>query len=150
MIRRASEADLPEILRLQRLAFAEEADVVGDPNIKPMSQTLEELRGEFRSGVILIYVEDDEILGSVRAFEEAGTCYISRMVVHPDHWREGIGTRLMKEIERGFSEADRYELFTRMDHQQTRPFYQSLGYHPFKTEKISGLLTFVYLEKINQ
>jgi GNAT superfamily N-acetyltransferase len=149
MIERATEEDLPEILRLQKLAFKEEADFVGDPNIEPMAQTLEDLKHEFAKEIFLKFVEDGMILGSVRAFEEEGTCYIKRMIVHPDHWGKGIGKNLMREIERVFGDSKRYELFTRIDHRRTRPFYQSLGYLPFRTEKVSNSLTFVYLEKRN-
>jgi GNAT superfamily N-acetyltransferase len=147
MIERALERDLPEILQLQRSAFSEEANFVGDPNIHPMSQTLEELRLDFAEEVMLKYVEKGTILGSVRAKQEGDTCHIKRMVVHPDHWGKGIGKALMKEIENTFSDARRYELFTRIDHERTRPFYRNLGYVPFKTEKVSDTLTFVYLEK---
>lgn len=149
MIERATEGDLPEILRLQKLAFKEEADFVGDPNIHPMTQTLEDIKQEFAKEIILKYVEDGMILGSVRAFEEGGTCYIKRMVVHPNYWGKGIGKSLMREIERVFGDSKRYELYTRIDHKRTRPFYQSLGYQPLRTEKVSDTLTFVYLEKWN-
>jgi len=149
MIEQATEDDLPEILSLQKLAFKEESDFVGDPNIKPMAQTLEDLKHEFGKEIFLKYVEDGMILGSVRAFEEKGTCYIERMVVHPNYWGKGIGKSLMRKIERVFGDAKRYELFTRIDHKRTRPFYTSLGYLPFKTEKVSNSLTFVYLEKRN-
>jgi GNAT superfamily N-acetyltransferase len=147
MIELAAAGDLLEILKLQRLAFKEEADFVGDPDIHPMTQTLEEMKQDFAMGTYLKYVEDEMILGSVRAFEEKGTCYIKRLVVHPNHWGKGIGKALMREIEHVFGDAKRYELYTRIDHQRTRPFYQSLGYLPFRTEKVSDLLTFVYLEK---
>jgi ribosomal protein S18 acetylase RimI-like enzyme len=149
MIRRAVEGDLPEILNIQRLAFKDEAAFVGDLNIKPMSQTLDELIKEFELMLILAYVQNGKILGSVRGKEEGGTCFISRLVVHPSHWGRGIGRSLMHEIERSFGDAKRYELYTREDNTRTRPFYRGLGYLPFKTEKVSDSLTFVHLEKIN-
>jgi energy-coupling factor transporter ATP-binding protein EcfA2 len=88
-----------------------------------------------------------EIVGSVRARMDGGTCRISRLVVRPDHWRQGIGRQLMEEIERLFDDAERFELYTREDHSVTRPFYRSLGYAPFRTERHSDALTFVYLFK---
>ncbi|OPY34147.1 MAG: putative acetyltransferase [Methanomassiliicoccales archaeon PtaU1.Bin124] len=150
MIDRAAEQDLPNILALQRAAFREEAEFVGDMNIKPMAQTLDDLRQEFGKAVILKYEENGTIIGSVRAYPENGTCYINRLIVHPDHWSKGIGTALMDAVELEFKDADRFELFTRTDHRRTRPFYQRLGYLPFKEEKVSQTLTFVYLEKKNQ
>jgi GNAT superfamily N-acetyltransferase len=147
MIARATANDLPEILQLQRQAFQEEAEHVGDMSIKPMSQTLEELEEEFERSVILKYVQGGEIVASVRARMDGDTCLIGRLVVRPDHWRQGIGRRLVSEVERMFADARRFELFTREDHEVTRPFYHSLGYEPFRTERHSDALSFVYLSK---
>lgn len=147
MISQATEEDLPAILRLQRAAFQEEAEYVGDPSIKPMAQTLEELRAELSTSVILKYVRDGEIIGSVRGRLEDDTCYISRLVVDPKAWSQGIGRELMRAMEDHFRGVGRYELFTRADHRRTRPFYQKLGYTPFRTERHSDALTFVHLEK---
>jgi ribosomal protein S18 acetylase RimI-like enzyme len=150
MISQAIEEDLPAILCLQRQAFREEAEHVGDMSIKPMSQTLEELRSEFDGSVILKYVLDGEIVGSVRAKVDGSTCRISRLIVRPDHWRKGIGRALVGEIEHRFADVSRFELYTRIDHQRTRPFYQSLGYEPFRTEYHSDTLSFVHLFKPNR
>jgi GNAT superfamily N-acetyltransferase len=147
MICQATEADLPEILRLQKLAFQEEAEHVGDLNIKPMAQTLDDLKRELVSGIILKKVENGKIVGSVRARVEGGTCLIGRLVVHPAYWGKGIGKALMEAIERSCPQVHRYELFTRADHPRNRPFYQALGYVPVRTERISKALSFVYLEK---
>ncbi|MBI0584439.1 MAG: GNAT family N-acetyltransferase [Methanomassiliicoccus sp.] len=147
MIVPAAEEDLPEILRLQRMAFREEAEHVNDPNIKPMSQTLEGLREESASSTVLKYVLDGEIVGSVRARMDGDVCHISRLVVHPDRWRMGIGRELVREVERRFSEARWFELYTREDHDRTRPFYARLGYLPFRTERHSDTLTFVHLRR---
>jgi len=147
MIARARAEDLPEILQLQRLAFQEEAEHVGDMCIEPMSQTLEGLREELESSVILKFVQGGEIVGSVRARMDGDVCRISRLVVRPDQWRQGIGRRLVNEVERLFAEAERFELYTREDHEVTRPFYRSLGYEPFKVERHSDALTFVHLSK---
>jgi ribosomal protein S18 acetylase RimI-like enzyme len=147
MISSATEVDLPSILRLQRAAFREEAEYVGDPSIKPMTQTLEDLRTELSTSIILKYVRDGEIIGSVRGRSEGDICYISRLVVDPKAWSQGIGRELMRAMEDHFRGVDRYELFTRADHPRTRPFYQKLGYMPFRTERYSDTLTFVHLEK---
>lgn len=147
MITDVTVSDLPLILELQRAAFQKEAEHVKDPSIKPMSQTLEELHEELATSVFLKYVQDGIIMGSIRAKAIDGTCYISRLVVHPDHWRKGIGRSLMCEIEGRFQHVQRFELFTREDHEGTRPFYRSLGYTPFRTERYSDTLSFVYLEK---
>lgn len=150
MILRAEEEDLSEIVSLQRQAFKEEAEYVRDTSIKPMIQTIEDVRKEYSEGIILKYVEDGRIVGSIRAKVEGDTCHISRVVVLPGHWSKGIGTALMMEVERIFPDVRVFELFTRIDHTRTRPFYAKLGYLPYKTEKVSDTLTFVYLKKARE
>ena len=150
MILRAGQGDLPEILELQRAAFKEEAGMVGDPNIRPMTQTLEEMEAEYEHGTVFLkFVEEGKIIGSVRAYREGDTCHIGRLVVDPHHWRKGIGTKLIQAIENEFQGVSRFELYTRIDQPRSRPFYCSLGYMPFKTVKVSDSFTFVYLEKRN-
>ncbi len=62
MILRAGQGDLPEILELQRAAFKEEAEMVGDPNIRPMTQTLEEMEAEYEHGTVFLkFVEEGKI-----------------------------------------------------------------------------------------
>jgi ribosomal protein S18 acetylase RimI-like enzyme len=55
---------------------------------------------------------DGRSIGSVRANVKEGTCYIGRLIVHPDFQKRGIGTRLMSEMEKVFNSCKRFELFT--------------------------------------
>ena len=112
-----------------------------------MTQTLEEIRDEFEDKVFLIAEVDGEIVGSVRAFVEDGTCYIGRLVVHPDSQNQGIGTKLMGEIEKEFSAVRRYELFTGHRSENSLHLYRKCGYRILKTETITEDLKLVYMEK---
>lgn len=147
MICRAVESDLPEILRLQRLAFTEEAEHCGDLAIDPMVETLERLRADLEEGIVLKFVAEGRIVGAVRSREREGGCYISRLVVHPDMRGRGIGRRLMEAIEGENPNAPRFQLFTREDNLRNRRLYDSLGYRPVRVERVSDILSFVHLEK---
>ena len=72
----AEEKDLEEILALQHLAYRSEAELVGDFTIQPLTQTLDELRGEYLKGVVLKAVAGEKIVGSVRGREQEGTLFI--------------------------------------------------------------------------
>ena len=88
--------------------------MVGDPNIRPMTQTLEEMEAEYEHGTVFLkFVEEGKIIGSVRAYREGDTCHIGRLVVDPHHWRKGIGTKLIQAIENEFQGVSRFELYTR-------------------------------------
>jgi ribosomal protein S18 acetylase RimI-like enzyme len=147
LIERASDADAEEILALQKLAYQSEAKLQNSFNIPPLTQTLEEIKDEFRSKMVLKAVFGGKIVGSVRAFQKDGVCYIGRLIVHPDFRDQGIGTKLMNKIESVFNVSKRFELFTGYKSVRNIRFYQKLGYRPFKTERIDENLTLMYLEK---
>ena len=146
----AGREDLEEILALQKLAFYNEAVRRNDFTIAPMSQTADEISKEYsnlrQAEIFLKIVQDRRIVGSVRAYEKDGTCYIGRLIVHPDYKRRGYGTRLMKAIETCFQGA-RYELFTAAESAGNILFYEGLGYHIYQTREGSGKIMFVCLEK---
>ena len=74
---RAGYNDLPAILDLQDLAYQTEAARFGRNDIQPLTETLDELKQQYESGIFLKFVEDDgSITGSVRAYSKDGTAYI--------------------------------------------------------------------------
>ncbi len=101
-----------------------------------------------KSSIILKVIEDRKIVGSVRAVEKEGICYIGRLIVHPEYRNKGIGKKLMEAIEKCFKGL-RFELFTGHLSEKNLRFYQSLGYREFKTEEVKAGLSFIYLEKEN-
>lgn len=112
IIEKAEFEDLERILNLQKTAYLSEAETYNDYSIPPLVQTLDNIKEEFKDKLFLKAVSDGEIVGSVRAFAKQGTCYISRLIVHPDHQNKGIGRQLMECIENHFCNCRRFELFT--------------------------------------
>ena len=147
LIEPATIADAQEILELQRLAYHEEAEIYGDYTIPPLIQTVMEIEDDLKRQVVLKATVDGRIAGSVRAYLRDGTCYIGRLIVHPDIQNRGLGTRLMHAIEAAFDEADRFELFTGHKSARNLYLYQKLGYVPFRQEPVSDSLQMVFLEK---
>lgn len=146
-VERATVDDAEEILSLQKLAYQSEAEIYDDFTIPPLTQTLEEIKRDFESQIFLKAVTDGRIMGSVRGFVREGTCYIGRLIVHPDFQNQGIGTQLMGRIEEVFKEAQRFEIFTGHKSERNLYLYEKRGYQRFKTVKANEKLTIVYLEK---
>ncbi len=147
-IDRATVEDAKEILDLQKLAYQSEAEIYNDYTIPPLTQTLEEIRADFVNQIFLKALIDGRIAGSVRAFMKEETCFIGRLIVHPGFQNQGIGTQLMKEIEKYFSQAKRFELFTGYRSERNIYLYQKLGYQIFRTETVTQDLQLFYMEKI--
>lgn len=145
---RAGFEDLPEILKLQYLAYQSEAALFGSKDIPPLKETLEEVQEEYKKGTVLKLVTDEEeIIGSVRAYEKDGTAYIGKLMVHPDHRCKGYGSMLLKEIEKYFP-GKRYELFTSTRSVDNIRLYEKNGYKIFDRKEIDAELVFVYMEKL--
>ncbi len=149
IIEQAKVSDAEEILSLQKLAFKSEAEIYMDFKIAPLIQTLEEIKRDFGNQVFLKAIVEGKIRGSVRAFAKEDSCYIGRLIVHPDFQNRGIGTKLINEIEGVFDLSRRFELLTGHKSEKNIHIYQKLGYKTFKTEKISDNINFIYMEKIN-
>ena len=131
---------------MQLLAYQSEARLLGNPDIPPLKQTLADLRAEYHKGVVLKAVDDELIVGSVRAYCESNTTYISMLIVHPDRQGQGIGTRLLTELESLFP-AEHYELFTSDQSLRNLALYERLGYRLVRTEEVTPTLRLVYLRK---
>jgi ribosomal protein S18 acetylase RimI-like enzyme len=146
-IEAAHSEDAEEILRLQRLAYQSEAALYNDYSIPPLTQTLNSMLSDFQDQIFLKALRGQRIVGSVRAYTEAGSCFVGRLIVHPDSQQRGIGTELMNEIERRFRKVVRFELFTGHKSDGNISLYRKLGYRIFRHRKVNDRLTLVYLEK---
>ncbi len=146
-IRRAARDDLPELLRLQRLAFRSVAALFPGRDIQPLTQTLEELAAEYDGGVILKMTGGDgAVIGSVRGRERDGTVYVGKLIVHPGHRRRGHGARLLAALEQMFP-GRRFELFTSTRQPGNIRLYERLGYRIIGRRRVDGDLEFVFMEK---
>ncbi len=142
----AEISDMEEILKLQRDAYQSEAKIHNDFTIQPLTQTLEELLDEYDKCRILKAMQDDKIIGSVRAHEKDGTVYIGKLMVHPDYQGKGLGKRLLSAIETSFPDK-RYELYTSCKSDRNLYLYKTAGYKDFREEIDHAGIRFVYLEK---
>lgn len=144
---KAEKEDLQKILDLQYFAYQSEARLFNNQDIPPLKQTLADVENEYQKGIILKALDGDKtIIGSVRAFCDNGTVYIGKLIVHPSKQGQGVGTKLLLEMEKLYPNQ-RYELFTSTRSEKNIAWYQKLGYKIFDEEQVTDELRFVYMEK---
>ena len=146
-ILRAAETDAEEILALQLLAYRSEAEFYDDWTIPPLTQTIEQMRVDIREKVVLKACLPGRIVGSVRASQSGDTCKVGRLIVHPEWQRQGIGSRLLLEIETYFPEVVRSELFTGERSEDTIRLYSRLGYRLTRRQAQTPKVNVVFLQK---
>ena len=151
LTQKANVDDAEEILSLQKLSYLSEAEIYSDYTIPPLVNTLDEIKHDFDKYYFLKITEKGKIIGSVRArISKPVTCYIGRLIVHPDFQNKGIGTKLMDGIQGIFAECQRWELMTGYLSKKNIKLYKKCGYSVFNTEKLTPELDLVYMEKINR
>ena len=147
IIQPARQQDLPEILALQKTAFAAEAQLVNDWNIPPLTQTLDELADDWRKGIMLKAVNEDGIIvGTVRGHVAPDGFYIGRLAVLPQWQGRGCGSALLEAMI-GRAESNRLVLFTSTKSERNLRLYERFGFRPFKKSTTATGVPLVWLEK---
>lgn len=144
----ALKEDLPAILELQKLCYLQEAEMYNDNTIQPLQEQLEDLELAFSQGTVFLkMIKNNAIIGSVRAYETEGTCYIGKLIVHPEHQNQGYGKSLLNTIETLFFKSERFELFTGHKSHKNLYLYTKLGYKEFERVAVREGLELIFLEK---
>lgn len=120
--------DLDSILKLQKTAFLSEAELYNNYDIEPLTQTIESIRSDYQNYIFLKAEYENKIIGSVKARENDGQCWIGKLMVDPKFQNMGIGRKLLQEIELKFPNAKQYFLFTGSNSTKNINLYESLGY----------------------
>ena len=98
-LERMDVADAGELLTLQRAAYAEEAQRTQDPFLPALTQSLEELVEEIRTGGGFVLRLRGRMVGAVRTRVVGGELHIGRLTVAPDMQGRGFGGALLHAAE---------------------------------------------------
>jgi len=124
--------DLAEILHLQKRAFITEAEMHGNYDIEPLTQTYESILSDFNSYVFLKAMCGDKIIGSVKYRVLEDKVWIGKLIVDIECRRQGLGRRLLKEVEKANPESEKFQLFTAATSTHNIRLYESVGYHVYR------------------
>lgn len=127
-----------EVLRVQRLAYKVEADLIGFVDVPPLKQTIKEL--EQSEETFYGFYTNGQLSGVVSLKIEDRVMDISRLFVHPEQFRKGIAKKLIafvQKYEKGFEEIF---VSTAADNQPAVLFYVKNGFSVISEVKtIEGL-----------
>lgn len=130
----ATPDDAGEILTVQRAAFVVEAQRYGEPDLPPLTETIDEVRDVISSGTATVLVAEIEredrrrIVGSGRLAVRNRVGHVGRLAVTPDLQGSGIGSSLLNAIHARVDGVEVYELSTGAESANTLRWYAGHGY----------------------
>ena len=150
------QQDLPEVLAVQKAAFAAEAQLVRNWKIPPLTQTIDELAEDWRKGIMLKAVnEDGMIVGTVRGHVAPDGFYIGKLAVLPPWQGRGCGSALLEAI---ITQAraipctlpcsKRMVLFTSAKSERNLRLYERFGFRPFNKSTTANGVALIWLEML--
>ncbi|MDQ0495061.1 GNAT family N-acetyltransferase [Paenibacillus brasilensis] len=125
-----------QIWCLQHLAYRLEAELIGFDEIPPLMDTFDTLKscGESFYG----WMEDDELLGALAVQSESpGSLTLTRMMVHPDHFRKGIADSLMKHVLNEHRHIPLFIVSTGTLNTPAVALYQKHGFRPVSAAEVA-------------
>jgi predicted N-acetyltransferase YhbS len=127
-IRRATEQDFADILKVQAEAFRE---YEGTYEVSAWTkETLKDIKLNALDKVILVADWDTRVVGSVRFWVAGGVCVIRLLSVSPDYQGRGVAKALMQEIERIATDAHKLYVCTMLKTSRNVALFHNLGYRP--------------------
>jgi ribosomal protein S18 acetylase RimI-like enzyme len=144
----ATEADLEQILLLQKRAFSGQAKIYHDPNLPSLTQTLDDLRKEFNEKTFYKVVRNGTIIASIRCGIRDRALSIEKLFVDPDLQDRGIGTAIMGALESRYAgSVDRYVLSTGHKSARNLHLYGKLGYKETGRKRLNENCDLIVMEK---
>jgi ribosomal protein S18 acetylase RimI-like enzyme len=132
------------ILELQRAAYAVEAELIGSSAIPQLTESLGELQ---QSRERWVAITRDRTVVAALAYESSDAdLVISRLVVSPQHFREGYGEQLVRSV-LGTVPHRRATVSTGAANDPALRLYAKLGFRELGQEEIVEGLRITYLER---
>ncbi len=140
------EGAVSQILTLQKLAYANEAETIGYANIPPLFDTKQTIRqsNERFTGLYL----GNQLVGMISTIQSNQVLEICRLVVHTQHMGKKYATKLLAYIEVAQPYPKRIVVSTAEKNLPALALYRKCGYKQFDSRVTSDGLTLVKLEKI--
>lgn len=144
-LNREDQAILEQMINVQRAAYAVEADLIGTRNIPPLNETIEELEA-VHDEEFFGFVMDGELMGFVATMDESPHLRISRMVVDPKFFKNGIGKALVLYVLNHRKPGQPVIVSTGEKNEPARRLYEKFGFQLQRTFEVgdgTGIVEFI-------
>ncbi|MDQ0428148.1 ribosomal protein S18 acetylase RimI-like enzyme [Planomicrobium stackebrandtii] len=113
-----------EIQQIQQAAYRVEAELIRFDGIPQLYETLAEIQ---KSNETFLGYSEGQLLGIISYQVKGGTVEIHRLVVSPNHFRKGVGKKLMEYLLEKFKEHD-FTVSTGTANKPATALYKAFGF----------------------
>lgn len=144
----AIPADAEIILDIQRRAFAEEGRLSDNFQIPPLVEDLAAIELHIRTQTVLTARNGERVIGSARGIVEGSVCTIRGVSVERFYQGRGIGSSLLRSVERAHPDVQRFHLTTNTLVPGNVAFYERHGYQVIELTRYTDKITLAQMSKV--
>ncbi|MEK0317079.1 GNAT family N-acetyltransferase [Cohnella sp. 56] len=143
----SSEENAGDVWRLQHAAYRIEAELIGVPDLPPLHDTIASLQAADET-FWGCRDDDGELIGAIAAERaDDGTAVISRMMVHPEHFREGVATALIGHLLAQWPDAASWEVTAEARNRPAIALYERFGFQSEASFKPRDDITMITMRR---
>ncbi|HWM19140.1 MAG TPA: GNAT family N-acetyltransferase [Ilumatobacteraceae bacterium] len=144
IVQRASPADAPELLVLQRCCWVDEAIANDTLDIPALHETLADVRAWLDAWTTWCVRVDGRLVGAVRAYQDGPSWDIGRLMVAPDLAGQGLGGWLLRHAEaHAPADVESITLFTGSQSVRNIAMYERAGFRRTPASAPPGIVRLV-------
>ena len=115
-----------QLLSVQMAAYMVEARLIGFDDIPPLKDSVDSLR---QSGEVFYgYFSGRELWGAISYKRDGAVLDIHRLMVHPEHFRQGVASCLLQFVETVESGVKKITVSTGAKNHPAKNLYRHFGY----------------------
>jgi ribosomal protein S18 acetylase RimI-like enzyme len=135
--------------KIQKEAFQPDLDKYQDFETSPATEPLKYfVHRILNSHHYSVYVGDD-IAGGINIIRfPQSHCRLHQIYIKPSLQNKGLGTLVIKQIEKYFPTAKKWSLYTPEDNLRNHHFYEKLGFKKTNELKVNEKLTLIEFVKL--
>jgi len=154
-IHKATVEDYGEMFTLQRAAFVDEARLYGTPEVPALIESFDKFAGRLSLSKSWIARDGGRVIGAVSLCSRMAEPEVERLMVAPDRRGEGIGSLLMKTVERASLDLGHSTLQLVVGDlaKNNQRMYERLGWKWSSTSSLNGnseVILHTLMKRLNQ
>lgn len=140
--------DAQALLKIQKEVFHSDLIKYKDYHTSPAAESLDFFRFRMQTSLHYSVFVDGRLAGGICLLKKTTDhYYLYRIFLGSEFQNKGLGSKLLRQLERQFPQVKKWSLDTPKDNRRNRHFYEKFGYKKIGEQPINEYLTLIQYEK---